>query len=415
MSRPSTPDALAGVDLTDLDAFADGFPHDLFARHREAAPVWWHEPTQHTPDGEGFWSVATYPLVRSVLVTPGIYSSVTGGERPYGGTLVQDLPVAGMVLNMMDDPRHAEVRRTIAGAMTPAMMRSLEADVRARTKRLLDEIEPGRPFELVSELAGEIPTQVICSLLGMPEEDRHWAFEAIEPGFDLKGNVSSHDPDAYSAAALARLGEYGSELIASKRADPTDDLLSMVATATGPTGAPVLDDGELYLFFVLLFTAGAETTRNAIAGGIAELTAHPDLWGRMRGDPEMLPAAVEEIVRWTSPSPSKRRTATAATELGGQRIEPGDKVVVWEGSANRDASVFETPDRFDITRDPNPHLGFGFGAHHCVGAHLARTELRVVLGEVVARFVGADLVEPVVWTRSNRHTGYRRMVVELRV
>lgn len=412
MSRPGTPADLAGVDLTDLDAFADGFPHPLFARHREAAPVWWHEPTGHTPDGEGFWSVATYPLVRSVLVDQRTYSSVTGGDRPYGGTLIQDLPVAGMVLNMMDDPRHAEVRRTIAAAMTPAMMRGIEDDVRRRACDLLDGLEPERPVELVSELAGEVPTQVICALLGMPEEDRHWAFEAIEPGFDLRGDVSSHDPDAYSAEAMARLGDYGSQLIAAKRARPTDDLLSTVVAATDDVGEPVLDDGELYLFFVLLFTAGAETTRNAIAGGLAELSRHPDQWAALRADPAGLPAAVEEVVRWTSPSPSERRTATTVTELGGQRIEAGDKVVIWEGSANRDPTAFDRPDRFDTARDPNPHLGFGFGAHHCLGAHLARTEMRVVFGEMLERFSGAEVVD-VEWTRSNRHTGYRQMVVRL--
>ena len=141
---------LAGVDLTDLDNFASGFPHELFARHRSEAPVYWHEPTEHTPDGEGFWSVATHAETLAVLRDAETYSSVTGGSRPYGGTLLQDLAIAGQVLNMMDDPRHAEIRRLVSSGLTPRMIRRVEDDLRARTRRLLDEISPGEPFDFLS-------------------------------------------------------------------------------------------------------------------------------------------------------------------------------------------------------------------------------------------------------------------------
>jgi cytochrome P450 len=175
-----------------------------------------------------------------------------------------------------------------------------------------------------------------------------------------------------------------------------------------------MSDLELYLFFSLLFSAGAETTRNAVAGGLLALAEHPEQLRALREDLGMLPTAVEEMVRWTSPSPSKRRTATRTVTLGGASIEVGQKVQIWEGSANRDASVFDRADEFDITRKPNPHLGFGQGVHYCLGANLARLELRVLFEELLSRFHTVRVVRPVEWTRSNRHTGIRHLVVELR-
>jgi cytochrome P450 len=403
---------LVGVDLTDLDRFAHGFPHDVFAVHRRAAPVWWHEPTAHTPDGEGFWSVATYAETLAVLRDPETFSSETGGDRPYGGTMIQDLPVAGIVLNMMDDPRHARIRRLVSVGLTPRRVACLEEELRRRTRALIDALDPAAPFDLVGAVAAEIPMQVICILLGVPEGDRHWLFEAIEPIFDhVEGRESFWDEDAVSEAQT-RMLEFGIELIAAKRAEPTDDLLSHAIHASLPdVEPPELTDGELYAFFALLFSAGSETTRNAMAGGLLALMERPDQLAALRSDGELLPTAVDEALRWTTPSPSKRRTATRATELAGHRIAPGEKVVVWEGSANRDDLVFPEAMTFDVARDPNPHLAFGHGVHFCLGASLARLELRVFFEELLARFASFELVEPVEWTRSNRHTGIRRMVV----
>lgn len=393
--------SMAGVDLTDLDGFASGFPHEIFSRHRAEAPVYWHEPTAHTPDGEGFWSVATLAEVLAVLRDPETYSSVTGGERPYGGTLLQDLPIAGQVLNMTDDPRHSQIRRLVSSGLTPRMIRRVEDDLRARTRRLLDSVAAGEPFDFLVDVAAELPMQMICILLGVPESERHWLFHAIEPQFDL-GRTASED-------AGARMYAYGQELIAAKRREPTDDMLSVVANDRDCE----LTDLELYLFFSLLFSAGAETTRNAVAGGLLALIENPAQLALLRGSLDALPVAVEEMVRWTSPSPSKRRTATRACTLGGQTIEAGQKVQIWEGSANRDAAVFADADVFDVSRKPNPHLGFGHGVHYCLGANLARLELRVLFEELLSRFSSATLVSPVEWTRSNRHTGIRHMVVAL--
>ena len=410
--------ALSGIDFTDLDNFANGFPHELFAVHRREAPVYWHEPTDNTPDGEGFWSVATHAETLEVLRDPVTYSSVTGGKRSFGGTLLQDLAIAGQVLNMMDDPRHSQIRRLVSSGLTPRMIRLVEDDLRARACRLLDAVAPGEPFDFVVDIAAELPMQMICILLGVPESERHWLFEAIEPQFDFGGSRKASLSQLSVQEAGSRMYAYGQELIASKRAEPTDDMLSVVANATvddpNRDAASALSDLELYLFFSLLFSAGAETTRNAVAGGLLALADHPGQFQALRADLDMLPTAVEEMVRWASPSPSKRRTATRDVTLGGQSIDAGQKVQIWEGSANRDSCVFDRADEFDIARKPNPHLGFGQGVHYCLGANLARLELRVLFEELLLRFATARVVEPVEWTRSNRHTGIRHLVVAMR-
>jgi cytochrome P450 len=407
---------LSQVDFTDLNNFANGFPHDLFELHRREAPVYWHQPTDNTPDGEGFWSVATYAETLAVLRDPETYSSVTGGTRSFGGTLLQDLAVAGQVLNMMDDPRHSQIRRLVSSGLTPRMIRRVEDDLRGRARRLLDEVEPGEPLDFLVEIAAELPMQMICILLGVPESERHWLFEAIEPQFDFGGSRKASVGQMTPEEAGTRMYAYGQELIAAKRAEPTDDMLSVVANATLDAeglAAPFLSELELYLFFSLLFSAGAETTRNAVAGGMLALAEHPGQFAALRADPSLLPTAVEEMVRWTSPSPSKRRTATRDVELAGCGIEAGQKVQIWEGSANRDGAAFDNPDVFDICRKPNPHLGFGQGVHYCLGANLARLELRVLYEELLGRFSSVRVVKPVEWTRSNRHTGIRHLVIEL--
>jgi cytochrome P450 len=318
------------------------------------------------------------------------------------------------VLNMMDDPRHSQIRRLVSSGLTPRMIRLVEDDLRRRARCLLDAVVPGEPFDFLVDIAAELPMQMICILLGVPDSERHWLFEAIEPQFDFGGSRKASLSQLSFDEAGSPMFTYGQELIASKRAEPSDDMLSMVVNATlDDVDAPALSDLELYLFFSLLFSAGAETTRNAVAGGLLALAEHPDQLHSLRKDLDTLTTAVEEIVRWTSPSPSKRRTATRDVTLGGQSIEAGQKVQIWEGSANRDASVFDHADELDIARKPNPHLGFGHGVHYCLGANLARLELRVMFEELLSRFGTVRVVQAVEWTRSNRHTGIRHLIVEL--
>jgi cytochrome P450 len=404
--------ALGQVDLTDLDAFAHGFPHDIFRVHREEAPVWWHEATANTPDGEGFWSVATYDEVLHVLRDPVTFSSETGGDRPYGGTIIQDLPVAGVVLNMMDDPRHARIRRLVTKGLTPAAVRGLEQELRRRMRVLLASVDQDCDF--LVDIAAELPMQAICLLLGVPEADRHVLFDAVEHVFDIPDESDFLSMNPQRQAAMGLMYDYGEALIREKRASPGSDMLSTVVHAELPDAQPPrLSDDELSSFFSLLFSAGAETTRNAIAGAMLAFVEWPEQLDLLRTGRVAIGSAVEEILRWTTPSPSKRRTATTSCELGGQTVEPGQKVVVWEGSANRDGRRFTDPDTFWLGRDPNPHLSFGHGVHFCLGAHLARLEIRVALEEVLRSVESFALTAPAEWTRSNRHTGIRHLRVRL--
>jgi cytochrome P450 len=213
------------------------------------------------------------------------------------------------------------------------------------------------PFDFLTAVAAELPMQAICILLGVPEDDRHALLACVEHAFDYRDGREAFETTAEAAAAHARMYEYGRALIEAKRQRPTDDMLSVVVHATlAEEDPPALSDAEVYAFFTLLFAAGADTTRNAIAGGLLALLEHPHQFGALRAQPALLPTAIEEMLRWTTPSPSKRRTATCDTQLGARAIRPGDKVLVWEGSANRDEQVFARAMELDVRREPNPHL-----------------------------------------------------------
>jgi cytochrome P450 len=408
------PNIPGDIDLTDLDLFAHGFPHDVFSCLRALAPVMWHEPTEHTPDGEGFWSVHGHPECMTVVHDANAYSSETGGSRLFGGTTLNDLPVAGQMLNMMDDPRHQRVRLLVSKGLTPRMINRLDADLRRRTAVLVERAIEKQECDFVNDVAGELPMQAICILMGIPEADRHQLFHWIEHAFDFRDGRESFESTDAVATAAASMFEYGAALISEKRAHPADDMLSIVVQAELPgEEPPQLTDPELQFFFSLLWAAGADTTRNAIAGAVVAMTDFPDELARLRDDRSVMPCAIEEIVRWTHPAAYNRRTATRPLELAGCDIAPGEKVVFWEASANRDERVFADPFRFDLRRDPNPHLGFGHGIHHCLGANLARLETRVVFDELFDRVRDIALTGPVEWTRSNKHTGIRRLPVSL--
>jgi cytochrome P450 len=318
------------------------------------------------------------------------------------------------MLNMMDDPRHQRVRLLVSKGLTPRTVACLEQDLRRRAATLVEAALAKVECDFVSEVAGELPMQAICILLGIPEEDRHQLFEWIEHSFDFKGNREAFEATEDVTRAATSMFTYGAALIAAKRAHPADDMLSVVCHARlDGEDPPQLTDPELQFFFSLLWAAGADTTRNAIAGAIVAMIQCPEQLALLRDDRSIMPAAIEEIVRWTHPASYNRRTATRSVVLGGHTIEAGDKVVFWEASANRDELVFADPFRFDLCRDPNPHLGFGHGIHHCLGASLARLEIRVVLDELFDRVRDVELTGDVEWTRSNKHTGIRRLPVRL--
>jgi cytochrome P450 len=404
----------ATIDLTDLDRFAGGFPHEVFAWLRREAPVWWHAPTAHTPDACGFWVVSRHADVLHVFQDPATYSSEGGGARLKGGTFIADSASAGVTLNMMDDPRHARIRQLVNKGFTPRRIAGLEDELRRRTRRILDDAARKLEVDFVRDVARELPLQAICMLLGIPQDDRGALCDAVDVALEYQDR-DLHQTTAASEQAFATLLGYSSRLVAQKRAEPCDDVFSAVIRAElAEEDPPRLTDAELHGFFVLLFAAGSETTRKAIAGGLRQLLREPEQLDRLRGAPALMETAVEEIVRFTTPSVYKRRTVTRDTELAGVKLREGDKVTVWEMSANHDERVFADPFRFDVARQPNPHVGFGFGVHYCLGANLARLEIRVMFEELLARFADIELAGDPVYTRDNRLFGLKRLPVRLR-
>jgi len=314
------------------------------------------------------------------------------------------------MLNMMDPPRHDRIRGLVNKGFTPRQIANLEAELRRRSRAILDAaISRGR-CDFVIDVARELPLQAICILLGVPQEARTQLCDWMDTALEHAGRELGEPTEAVRAANRG-IQSYGAELIAEKRREPGDDMLSIVIHAELPgDDPPGLTDGELLMFFFLLFVAGSETTRKAIAGGLAALLETGE-WERLRREPGRFGTAVEEIVRWTTPSVYKRRTLTRNLELSGQRLHAGDKLTFWEMSANRDDAVFEHPFRFDIGRDPNPHLGFGHGVHYCLGANLARLEIRVMLEELLASRHEIEITGDPVWTRDNRLFGLKHLPV----
>lgn len=392
------------VDLSSGESFRDGFPHEFFRWLREHDPVHWHEPTEKTPDGEGFWVVSRYDDVKAVFRDAPTYSSDRGGGlRERGGTGLKDERSAGTMLNMTDKPQHDRLRSLVNRGFTPRAISALEDELRQRTIRLLDAVGD-EPFDAVHGFARELPAQAICIVLGIPEDDRSDLLDWLDRGIEAdSASIVSDD-------ATRRIREYAAGLIDDKRAHPDGGIMSTIVHARLDDGSP-LTDRELTAFFALLFPAGAETTRSAIAGGIQAFVEQPDQYTRLRDDPSLVGTAVEEIVRWTTPSVYKRRTATRDVVLTGRPIRAGDKVTVWEMSANRDEHVFDDPYAFDVGRHPNPHVGFGYGIHFCLGASLARLELRVALEELTRRFRSLEAAGDHEWMPNNRLFGLKHLPV----
>jgi cytochrome P450 len=387
------------VDLSNARSFASGFPHEFFSWLRHNEPVWWHEPTEFTPNNVGFWVVSRYDDVVAVFKDAETFSSELGGTQIYDGKGM------GYQLNQTDDPKHRRLRALVNKGFTPRMIGRLEDELRKRTKRILDDVPSSETFNFVPVVARELPLQTICSVLGVPQEDRTEIIEIV----DLA--VGAGDGTVMSPQYLKRLSAYADTLVQRKRSEPADDILSVIVHAQLDDGSPQLNNQELRAFFNLLFPAGAETTRGSIAGGLLALIENPEEHQRLREDPKLMRTAIEEIVRWTSPSIYKRRTATCDTALSGQAIAKGQKVTVWEMSANRDEDTFENPFRFDVGRDPNYHVGFGLGTHFCLGANLARLEIRVMFEEILERFENFELTGPLAWTNNNRLLGLKQLPV----
>lgn len=405
---------LEEIDLTDLDLFGDSFPDEVFTHLRREAPVWWHPPTAHTPDGIGFWVLSAHADIMAVAADSALFSSERSDGAEGGGTIIQDLPYGfapGVLLNMMDDPRHNRIRRLVTPSVAPRALAIMEPELKERARRIIDAIEEDGGCDFLTDVAVELPLQAVAALMGVPNEDRHDLMSWSNTTLDFEGRELGETSEQVAAAAAA-MAAYGAKLIAKRKSAPGEDIISVVAGARieddkGELGG--LTDLELLMFFNLLVVAGSETTRNSIALGMVALIDHPDQLDALRDDRSLMPSAVEEILRWTTATLYNRRTATRDTDLHGHRITRGEKVTLWWPSANRDESVFDDPFRFDIRRDPNPHLAFGHRTHFCLGANLARMEIRVILDEILNRLDDFELTGPVKRMRTNKHAGVSRV------
>ena len=354
----------ADINLLDSTVFAERVPHEWFAFLRKNAPVWWHEEE----DGPGFWAVTSLPEATQVNRDYEHFSSAR--KATYLWELAEDdLAQQQLVMLNMDPPLHTRYRRLVNKGFTPRMVNQLHERIHVATDTIIDQVIERGSADFVTDIAAELPLVVIAELLGVPNEDRHRMFDWSNR------MIGSEDPEYQNAGEAAQMASmelyaYASELFATKRVDPHDDLMS-VLTQVDIDGEQ-LSSFELELFFLLLTVAGNETTRNLISGAMATFFDHPDQWELLRNDRSLLPDAVEEMLRYVTPVMNFRRQTTSEFELGGQTIEADSKVVFFHISANRDENVFADPQTFDITRNPNPHMAFGAGGpHFCLGANLA--------------------------------------------
>jgi cholest-4-en-3-one 26-monooxygenase len=395
---------LGDIDLTNLDNFTCGPPHVMLSLLRREAPVYFHPER----NGPGFWAVMRHADVLAVSKDAETFSSERRGTMIFDEPDFLDRPA---MLTQMDGERHSRYRNLVSRGFTPRMVERLEPFLRSLVAKILDRALELETCDFVQTVAGELPLQVITELLGVPSEDRpkvfDWANRIIafnDPEFGGTGG-RQQEP-------IAELAAYSRALARQKRTDLRDDIVSALLEAD--VGGNALCDAEFDLFFLLLAVAGTETTRSVISSTVLAFNEHPSEWFRLRGDPTLMPTAIEEVLRWSSPFYHFRRTATRDTELGGQEIRAGDKVVVWYPSANRDESVFAEPFRFYVGRDPNEHVSFGMGRHFCLGAHLARLELASLAEGLLDRDVIVEPVGPVEYIRSNFIHSIKRMPVRIR-
>lgn len=395
------------LTLDDIDLLADTWalrePHDQFDLLRREAPVFWHPE----PDGPGFWAVTKHADVRTVSHDWETYSSELGATfiPTQDEEILAQLRLS--ILNM-DPPLHNRARRLVSKAFTPRMIARLVEEIDRRAAAVVDAVIDRGECEFVEEIAAQVPVQMICEMIGLEPEQWPRMFEISN---DVIG--ARNDPEYAHVDAEAASGEIYAlcdAVAEDRRANPRDDL--MTALVQAEIDGERLDNLELNLFFISLVVAGNETTRNLINHSLLALLDHPDQAERLREHPELWDTAVEEMLRWGSSIHNFRRTATRDTQLHGVDIAEGDKVVIYYASANRDEDVFDDPHTFDIARTPNDHVTFGGGGvHYCLGASLARAEIRATMRQVVERLPNIRLAGEPDRLASDFVNGIKRMPV----
>jgi cholest-4-en-3-one 26-monooxygenase len=359
------------IDVFDAELYA-GDPFPVYAALRREDPVHWDAKNE-------VWVLSRYADVVHVSKNPQIFCSRFGVTR-------EDTPIS---IVTMDDPKHSQLRRLISRGFTPRMVATIERRIEEVTTACIDAVAARGTCDFARDLAVPLPLLVIAEMIGIRPEDRD-AFHEWSDAMILAAGQQDQ-PEIITAATNAYLAytEYLQEIFEERRRDPRDDLVSVLVQAQAD-GTLAKDDenisaDELLQFMTILLVAGNETTRNAISGGMVALSENPEEWRRLREQPELLSTAVEEILRWVTPVVGFRRTVLSDTEIRGQKIREGERVVMLYQSANRDEDVFPEADRFRVDRKPNEHLAFGIGTHFCLGANLARAEIRVMYRELLRR------------------------------
>jgi len=411
---PSTDLALDDIRLGDIEQWMRPDREGIFAKLRAERPVSFHEepappPEMGIPQGPGFWALTRYADVMQVSRDPDTFHSAptsTIGDMP-----AEIAEWLGSMINM-DAPKHTKLRLIVNRGFTPRQIARIEASVREQATEIVDRMAPLGECDFVTEFAAALPLQIICDMMGIPRSDTQHIFELTNVVLGVGDPEYVQSLEQLMEAGMG-LFQYGLALAEDRLANPRDDITTalMQAEIEDENGKHRLTSGELGSFFLLLVVAGNETTRTAISHGMKMLTEHPDqrkLW--VDDFDAVSPAAVEEIVRWSTPVINFRRTATRDTTVGGQDIKAGEKVVMFYNSANRDERAFDDPFRFDVLRTPNEHFGFGAGGpHFCLGANLARREIRVMFEELLRRLPDIEVTgEPDMLQSSFIH-GIKRM------
>lgn len=400
------------IDLVDPDNFVSGRHHEMFKLLRAEDPVHWTEPEGEVP----FWSITKLRDLQTVNRDTETFSSETGGtQRIDIASIDPTFDTRGSMLIDTDPPKHTRYRRIVNKGFTPRMIGLLETHLLYRAELIVDEVIGAGECDFVNDLAAELPLQAIVEMMGVPQKDRHLIFEWTNTMIgmtDPEYVAEEGDEDAGRNAAM-QLYMYSNALAAERRDDPRDDIVTKLLDAD--VDGEALTEEEFDMFMLLLSVAGSETTRTATSHGIQALFDHPDQMQLLQDrldDDELIASAIEEMVRWATPVHHFRRTATRDTELRGKKIKAGDKVVMWHVSANRDEEIFDEPFRFDIQRSPNEHIAFGGGgAHFCLGANLARAELRIIFREILRRMPDIAPAGPPQLLRSNFINGVKHLPV----
>jgi cytochrome P450 len=436
---PARPDTEAVFDPA---TYTGGVPFEVLARLRRDTPVAWVDeiPVLGWPAGPGFWLVLRHADVESVLKRPELFSSSLGATQIRDPATPQALGYVRRMMLNMDPPEHSRLRRLLSRSFTPRAVAQLEDRIRGHARAICDRVlaGPGGEADFARDLAADLPLLTLADVLGVPGQDRWLLFDwsnrvigyqdpdyassaefdpaagtamaaealALRPAPDRHGAM----PDPRTREGMPDLYAYAHLLAEDKRRRPGHDVMSILLTQADDGGGRV-SVAEFENMFWLFAVAGNETLRNGLPGACIALLEHPGAQDELRADPALMPTAVEEMLRWWTPVMTFRRTATAGCELGGQRIRAGDKVVVSFTSANRDEAVFAEPGGFDIRRHPNPHLVFGHGPHFCLGAHLARVQMRALFAEVLARTSALSYAGQPSFLRSNFQRGVKRLPV----